>query len=287
MRYLYKIVNTVNSKVYIGMTNNPKRRWMEHTRPYSNCVKLKHAMQKHGVDKFNMEILCVGGREYIADLEIRCIVSYDSVDNGYNLVDGDLGSGAFAQTEETRKKISEGLNRYHSENVAWNHRVKLGRRKGYDPHYVAGFWFPHLEVAAEALGVTTTHLRSRKRKGTLGDVELSPRKDSLEKPIYVGGFWFDTITTASSKLRLKRKTIWSRVKRGTVEQELRITQQGKKADGTYSMTGRTGSKHHGSKAVIVHGVEYGSLAEAGRESGYTRKVISNRIKNNAHGFEWA
>ena len=259
--YLYKITNNVNGKVYIGMTKNPEVRMKQHLEwsPPPTVSAIRGAVEKYGRENFTFTILCIGERSYIVDLEERAIAAYSSIENGYNIRSGgeDCGSG-------------------HS----------IRHRSDWEPVYARGFWFPNNGIAKKVLGITDANFYKWKREGTLGDVR-QVRKDSLEKPIYVGGFWFDTITRASSKLRLKRKTIWARVKRGTVEQELRIPQKGKKADGTYSMTGRTGSKHHRSKAVIVHGVEYGSLSEAGRESGYTSKVISNRIKNNVPGFEWA
>lgn len=260
--YLYKIVNNINGKTYIGMTSNPKERERQHLDESwgSNYSPVREDVMRHGRENFLFQTLCMGNREYIADLEIKAIEAYDAIENGYN---SRRGGGRVLSQREKDKQRSE-----------WN------------PEYVAGFWFPNPRTAKDALKIPNAYYDKWKAEGTLGDVR-KVRKDSLEKPVYVGGFWFDTITTASSKLRLKRETIWARVNRGTVEQELRSTQQGKKADGTYSMTGRTGSKHHRSKAVIVHGVEYGSLAEAGRESGYTRKVISSRIKNNVPGFEWA
>jgi hypothetical protein len=229
-----------------------------------------------------MEILCIGEESYIIDLEVKAIIAYGSIENGYNLTLGNPRTGALSLAPETRQRISDSLNKYYSENIAWNSGIIIGRRKEYDPHYVCGFWFPHLEDACSALNLKVTQLHKWRREGTLGDTHR-PRKDSLEKPLYVAGFWFDTITRASLKLSLDRKTVFKRVRDGNVEERQRP--KGQKPEDCH-MNGKTGFLHHNSKAIEIHGVVYGSIAEASRESGFTKKVIYNRLKNNTPGFSW-
>ncbi len=59
--HIYKITNTVNGKIYIGQTvqKNPKMRWYSHLDYARKGVKahLYDSMRKHGVEKFNWEIL--------------------------------------------------------------------------------------------------------------------------------------------------------------------------------------------------------------------------------------
>lgn len=280
--YLYKIVNTVNDKVYIGITTNPEARFKQHFEKRSNCTKLKRAIEKYGSDKFSMEILCIGEESYIIGLEVKAIIAYDSIENGYNLTLGNPRTGALSLALETRQRISDSLNKYYSENIAWNRGITIGRRKDYDPHYVCGFWFPHLEDACSALNLKITQLHKWRREGTLGDVHR-PRRDSLEKPIYVAGFWFDTLSRASSKLNRKRSTLKKRHRDGNVEEKERP--KGVTGDSNH-MTGKVGFLHHNSKAIEIFGIIYGSIAEAVRESGFTKKVIYNRLKNNTPGFSW-
>lgn len=280
--YLYKIVNSVNNKVYIGISKNPEYRFKQHFEKSSNCTKLKNAINKHGKDKFTMEILCIGEEDYIIDLEVKAIIAYDSISNGYNLTLGNPRTGALSLADETKAKISEGLNKFYSENIAWNHGITIGRRKEYDPHYVCGFWFPHLLDASEKLRVKMTSLYKWRKEGTLGDTQRL-RKDTLEVPTYVAGFWFDTLTTAMQKLNLKRATILKRIKDGFIEEkDNRVFKTG--VDN--HMTGRTGFAHHRSKPIMIEGTIYGSISEAARMTEFTKKMIYTRLKNNNPMFSW-
>lgn len=281
--YLYKITNDTNGKVYIGMTCRPKVRWREHQSKHSTCTRLRYSIAKHGAECFTFQILCIGSEEYIIELEEKAIVAYDSLINGYNSVLGNPRTGAMLLSDEMKGKISDGLNKYHSENVAWNKGIVIGLRKPYDPHYCCGFWFPHLEIAPKALGMVTMALRRRKREGTLGDVEYAKKKNSKDVPTYMAGFWFDTLSRACWCLNQERDAMLARQYRNSLEQQQKP--KGQSGEDCH-MLGRTGALHHNSKAVEVEGVIYGSLAEAGRESDYTRKMISTRIRNNIPGFAW-
>lgn len=44
-KYIYKITNLINNKIYIGQTNNPNRRWKEHCNSNSGCIKLRNAIK--------------------------------------------------------------------------------------------------------------------------------------------------------------------------------------------------------------------------------------------------
>lgn len=281
--YLYKIVNKINEKVYIGITSRPEVRFKEHLSKGSTCTKLRNAIQKYGRENFVFEILCIGSEQYILDLEEKAIIAYDSIDNGYNLVLGNPKTGAVLLSEEMKNKISAGLNKFHSENVAWNRGIEIGLRKPYDPHYVAGFWFPHLEVAANILNVTTTSLRRKKRLGILGETQLLRKDSVIGQPVYVFGFWFEDILQASIKLKKTQASLERRIVLNSLEQK----QKKKGIVGAENhMTGRTGFLHHNSKAVLIEGVVYGSISEASRLTKYTKKMLYKRLKENVPGFSW-
>lgn len=90
--YLYKITNKINQKVYIGITNDYKRRWANHG--LENSV-ISKAIQKYGKENFNFEILFKNvSLEEIDNLEKEQIKIYDClVPKGYNVDKGGRYNG--------------------------------------------------------------------------------------------------------------------------------------------------------------------------------------------------
>lgn len=84
---IYIIRNRINDKVYIGKTiQNIKDRWYKHLDKWSNCAKLKSAMDELGRNNFYIEIL-EDNIPYssLDDKEKYYIGLYDSMLNGYNI----------------------------------------------------------------------------------------------------------------------------------------------------------------------------------------------------------
>lgn len=89
MKYIYKIENLINHKIYIGQTNNPQRRFSEHrAKGYEiNTHKvLYYAFDKYGIDNFSFEI--IEETENSNEREKYWIKFYDSFENGYNMTEG-------------------------------------------------------------------------------------------------------------------------------------------------------------------------------------------------------
>ncbi len=90
---IYKITNTINEKVYIGLTTTSlKTRWQSHKGSVkSNPRPLYRAMRKYGIENFTIEVIDeTDSMEKLAELERSYIKKYNSRDPqfGYNLAAG-------------------------------------------------------------------------------------------------------------------------------------------------------------------------------------------------------
>ena len=138
---IYKITNTVNGKVYIGQTTRSlNKRKAEHLAHAQNGVKthLYSAIRKYGEHNFIFEEICkANDKQTLNELEIYYINKYNSIECGYNMVDGGNNNVMFIpevknrhaeklRSPETRKNISEGMKRYRKTHpFTEEHRRKL------------------------------------------------------------------------------------------------------------------------------------------------------------------
>lgn len=115
MGYVYKIINKVNNKIYIGITKyqNPKMRFYKHLAEYktsSNYSKrpLYEAMKKYGVSNFEFHIIEKIKNSELSKREIYWINYYKSYigfdnSNGYNAtLGGDKGHNLISKQESDR-----------------------------------------------------------------------------------------------------------------------------------------------------------------------------------------
>jgi group I intron endonuclease len=116
MGYIYKIVNKIDKKTYIGQTvHDCETRWSHHLRDRSNCRYLKSALKKHGIDNFDFKIVCITFDSSLDDIEIDYIKKYDClVPNGYNLR---LGGNSGRHHADTKKKISDTLKTRYQDGI--------------------------------------------------------------------------------------------------------------------------------------------------------------------------
>ena len=107
--YCYKITNTVNSKVYIGITTDIARRLRQHKcDAKKNNNPLYKSIRKYGFDKFNISV--IDTKETWADIcivEISIIKKLNAMDRqcGYNLSSGGEGAYGAVRSEETKAKL--------------------------------------------------------------------------------------------------------------------------------------------------------------------------------------
>lgn len=113
MIYIYKVFNNFNNKIYIGQSNNPKKRFVTHksrgkllNNIYKNCIFYQE-INKYGKENFFMEILDKTEEQQTADLlERKYIKDLNTLEpNGYNCSNG--GSNNFKMNSSFSKKVSE------------------------------------------------------------------------------------------------------------------------------------------------------------------------------------
>jgi group I intron endonuclease len=119
---IYKIVNTLNNKVYVGSAIDIDTRWRRHKKMLIECYhhskKLQNSYNKHGINNFNYEIIELCEKHLLTQREQYWIESFDSYNNGYNsrpIAGSNLGL-KLPISEETRKKIGlKSKGRKHTE----------------------------------------------------------------------------------------------------------------------------------------------------------------------------
>ena len=116
--YVYKHVNKINGKIYVGITSNIKDRWSRNGKRYSSCAYFFKAIQKYGWNGFEHIVLESNLTEAEAlKRESYWIQFYHSNDKnyGYNLTSG---GEYFEFSEETKEKMSQSRQKYlEKENI--------------------------------------------------------------------------------------------------------------------------------------------------------------------------
>lgn len=92
--YIYKIENIVNHKLYIGETDNIKRRFDQHMKnPFAkrgrdDCPKLYNSIRKYGLSNFSFSVLeeIYSTEQEALDIEAMYIEKYNTVKMGLNIV---------------------------------------------------------------------------------------------------------------------------------------------------------------------------------------------------------
>lgn len=87
---IYKIINRINGKIYIGQSIDIYRRWKEESHFYKCNDYLRNAFNKYGLENFDFEILEECSIEELDEKEIYYISLYRSNEHkfGYNLTSG-------------------------------------------------------------------------------------------------------------------------------------------------------------------------------------------------------
>lgn len=123
---VYKATNILNSKMYIGQTTRPERRFAEHTWKGSKSRILSAAIKKHGKENFEFKILCWCPDKTYADMvETKLIEAHNTRRAGYNICVGGEGFGSGEVHPCYGRKASDEERRLKAE----------GKRGALNPHY--------------------------------------------------------------------------------------------------------------------------------------------------------
>ena len=173
MYKVYKIVNKVNGKYYIGMTKQTLiKRFSQHKQnaKMGKNTYLYNAIRKYGNDNFEIELLLeCSNKEECCNLEIE----YSSKNkNGYNLAPG--GEGGFVvqdikswkcKLKESRKDKTPFLGKTHSEEAKKKcseaSKLYWGSQQTYSWEDIKEYSY---KEAKEKFGISTTHYYRLKNK---------------------------------------------------------------------------------------------------------------------------
>lgn len=110
---VYKVINTVNNKVYIGQTVHKlevrKNRHVKDALIRTSNIYFHNAIRKYGQQNFKWVVLehC-DSKEELDEIEFHYIKQYNSIKPyGYNLTFGGEGSFGYKHSDSIKKKMSE------------------------------------------------------------------------------------------------------------------------------------------------------------------------------------
>lgn len=114
--FIYKIINLVNNKIYVGKTTSTiEKRFKSHKKSYKSwlkgnrgCSHLYSAFDKYGIENFIIEELDTASTiDELNEKEIYWIKKLDSInpDVGYNILTG--GNGGWEYVNELNKNLTK------------------------------------------------------------------------------------------------------------------------------------------------------------------------------------
>jgi group I intron endonuclease len=109
---IYKVVNRLNGKVYIGFDSSWPNRQNEHKYNLkTRNQKFYLALRKYGWNNFDWQVIYQSkdGEHTLKIMENYFITEYDSYKKGYNETLGGEGTLGNILSEQTKNKISKGL----------------------------------------------------------------------------------------------------------------------------------------------------------------------------------
>ena len=209
MYYVYAHKNLINDKIYIGVTNDIKRRWRQNGVEYKSCKHFYEAIKKYGFDSFEHIVLEDNLTEAQAfEREIYYIGLYRSNNKkyGYNISAG--GNGGKVYVDHPRNMLGKSQTIFQKENQA-----RLMNDDTFNP----------MKNGSCIWGVTHSHPRGMmgKRHSTEHNAKISAKMREKKvncksvKVIYPDGFTevYSSMTDAQ-KIGLTKPVILKLVRSG-------------------------------------------------------------------------
>lgn len=177
MFYLYKITNILNDKVYIGQSNNYRRRWNAH-RAYAKNPKITNqyihrAIAKHEICNFIFEVIAMSKTIKDANYSEKIlIIQYDSIKCGYNI---DPGGNSINHSIGTIEKIR----------LAFIKRIKAGKHPALGTKRTTEQLNTLSKARKDHPVVYTDEIRQRMSESHIGntDSEITKQKKSEKAKI--------------------------------------------------------------------------------------------------------
>lgn len=133
---IYRIVNKINNKCYVGQSIDINNRIKSHfyylSRNWYGNYKLQNAWNKYGEDNFYWEVIEECLEENLDEREIYWISFYNSFNNGYNQTQGGQGTRGYIWSSESKAKMSESIKQWWKNN---HYRLHPDNKGSNNPFY--------------------------------------------------------------------------------------------------------------------------------------------------------
>ena len=297
----YKITNSSNKKVYIGITTRKlDQRWSQHLSYAKNNrgYRLHKAMRKIGIKKFMMkELYKTSDWEKINSFERKMIKKHNSIHNGYNTnFGGSFGSGFGNPITINGKKFISlaSAARYYGDDAegayqrikkyGWTVKQAFGlapppkrdiwkNRKDAISITVNGKIFKTLREACKKHNESEGKIRARLSNGWTPDQAFGfdePRQKPLSNnaiKIKVEGVIYPSLSKAANHYNLGRHLVQKRYTDGWTTRQI------------FGLRPPPLPKPVIGKKITLKGIRFNSLAEAARYFKINPKKADDRMRN--------
>jgi hypothetical protein len=83
LHYLYLIKNCINKRCYIGVTENPRSRFIRHVTGERTNKLLYLDFQNIGYENFEFDIVCFGSKAEMLELEESVVIPFEDYNETY------------------------------------------------------------------------------------------------------------------------------------------------------------------------------------------------------------